>query len=187
MTKVYQNRNRSTVNHYPEGVEVIIQAKKSKFLNLFLAFWLAGWIVGGVVIIDKLTNLHDQFPDAFLVVWLCGWILGGLFAVIIGLWNIRGREIVRVGTNALKHTREYVLFSRSKVYETQRVTNLRVFDHNPTMHTMSGGMEFWGLSGGAIVFDYGQCTQKFGLGLNETEAIHIVKAIQSRYPILSQL
>jgi hypothetical protein len=181
MTEAHQNKNRLIVDHYPEGVEVTIHAKKSNFFNLFLACWLAGWMVGGVVIFDKLTSHDDQVPDAFLVVWSCGWILGGLFAVIVGLWNIRGREIVRVGENALKHTRVYVLFSRSKIYEARQITNLRVFDLNPTMPVMSGGMEFWGLSGGAIAFDYGHSTQKFGLGLNEAEATHIVEAIQSRY------
>ena len=181
MTKIIQNTNQSTINDYPEGVEVIIHSRKSNFLNFFLACWLVAWTAGEVIIVKKLFSYGDQYPDAFLVVWFCGWALGGMFAVFIGLWNNKGREIVRISADSLKHVREYVLFSRSREYKMQHVKNLRIFELQPSITSMSGGMEFWGLSGGTIAFDYGKITQKFGIGLNEAEAVHIVRAIQSRY------
>jgi hypothetical protein len=50
---------------------------------------------------------------------------------------------------------------------------------------MGGGMEFWGLSGGTITFDYGQGIAKIGLGINEAEASRIIQIIISRYENLT--
>ena len=45
----------------------------------------------------------------------------------------------------------------------------------------SNGMEFWGISGGSVVFDYGHSTYKFGDELDEAEVNHIVSTIKQRY------
>ena len=43
------------------------------------------------------------------------------------------------------------------------------------------GMEFWGISGGSVVFDYGHSTHKFGAQLDGAEANHIVTTTKQRY------
>ncbi len=50
---------------------------------------------------------------------------------------------------------------------------------------MGGGMEFWGLSGGTITFDYEPGIAKIGLGLDEAEAGHIIQIINARYENLN--
>ncbi len=104
-----------------------------------------------------------------------------MFASYIWLWNARGGEIIRISDYELKLSREYVWFSRSKFYETRHISNLRISDLSPSSLTMGGGMEFWGLSGGTITFDFGSTTVKFGLGIDETEAGHIIEVIKTRY------
>ncbi len=104
-----------------------------------------------------------------------------MFASYIWLWNARGGEIIRISDSELKLSREYVWFSRSKFYETRHISNLRISDLSPSSLTMGGGMEFWGLSGGTITFDFGSTRVKFGLGIDETEAGHIIEVIKTRY------
>jgi len=46
-------------------------------------------------------------------------------------------------------------------------------------------MEFWGLSGGSITFDYEPGIAQLGLGLDEAEAGHIIQIINARYEDLN--
>lgn len=183
MVTANSNKQRAIVNEYKEGIEVIIPARKSQLVNFVLLLWMMAWAYGEVTILSKLLNIGDNSPDAFLVIWICGWTLGGLFAVLMWLWNDRGCEIVRVSASELKHSRDYVLFSRSKSYETRLISNLHLNPQTASNLELGGGMEFWGLAGGTIAFDYDRGIYKFGLGLDEAEAIDIIKAFQSRFDI----
>ena len=84
-------KQRAVINHYAEGIEVIIPARKSQLVNFILVLWMLGWAYGEVAILGKLTNIDDNYPDAILVFWICGWTLCGLFAVLMWLWNTKGR------------------------------------------------------------------------------------------------
>jgi len=173
--------SRSIVNLYAQGIEIIIPARKSLFVNFFLILWLLAWAYGEVVIINRLLINDNQTPDAFIVIFACGWTLSGMLASFIWLWNAMGREIIRIDDHELKLSREYVWFARSKFYETKYMRNLRISDLSPSSLAMGGGMEYWGLSGGTITFDYGPTPTKIGLGLDETEAERIIEAIKTRH------
>ena len=172
---------RLTINQYPEGVEVIISARRSPFVNFFLLAWMIGWSVGEIEIVGNLLNYEAETPDAFMVFWACGWTLSGLLAIFIWLWNMKGREIVRISDRELIRSREYVYFSRSKKYATEIITDLRLTDNSPYALEMSGGMEFWGLSGGMISFNYGPGIYKFALGIDESEATRVIETIKARF------
>jgi len=108
-----------------------------------------------------------------------------MLAILVWLWNNKGREIIRISDSELKRSREYGLFSRSKIYRTTYISNLRVSDLSPTSLEVGGGMEFWGLSGGSITFDYEPGIAQLGLGLDEAEAGHIIQIINARYEDLN--
>lgn len=139
------------------------------------------WVYVEIIILKQLFNTESRGPDAFIVFYACGWILSGLLAIFIWLWNNKGREIIRVSDSELYRSREYVWFSRSKVYYSNQIRNLRVVEITPASIEMSGGMEFWGLTGGAIMFDYEAGVGKIGLGLDEAEAKQIIEVIKTRY------
>jgi hypothetical protein len=139
------------------------------------------WAYGEVVVINRLINSDAQAPDAFIVFYACGWTLAGMLAIFIWLWNNRGREVIRISDTELMRSREYVWFSRSKIYQTLHISNLHVSDFSPTSLEMSGGMEFWGLAGGTITFDYKSGQGKVGLGIDEAEAKRIIELIKVRY------
>ena len=173
---------RSTVNEYPEGIQVVIPAKKSFFVNIFLATWLMAWVYGEIVVIDRLFSNQGQTPDAFIVFYAFAWTLSGMLAIFVWLWNNRGREVIRISDDELRRSREYVWFSISKFYQARHISNLRISDLSPASLEMGGGMEFWGLAGGSITFDYKSSLGKIGLGIDEAEAGRIIEVIKARYP-----
>ena len=128
---------RSIVNLYPRGIEIIIPARKSLFVNFFLILWLLAWAYGEVVIINRLLIVDSQTLDAFIVIFACGWTLSGMLASFIWLWNARGREIIRISDHELRLSREYVWFARSKSYETKYIHNLRISDLSPSSLAMA--------------------------------------------------
>jgi hypothetical protein len=173
--------NRLAINEYPQGVEIVISARRSPFLNVFLIAWMLAWTYGELEIINRLIEHKGNSPDAFIVFWACGWTLSGFLAAFIWVWNMKGEELIRVSDDELLRYRNYALFARSRTYRTELISNLRLTELNPASVEMSGGMEFWGLAGGAISFDYGSGVQKFGLGIGESQASEIIMAINSRF------
>ena len=148
MAKIEIGKGRSIINDLPQAIEIIIPAKKNYFLIFFLAFWLAGWAFGEVTAIGEIINTESKAPTLFMVAWLGGWTVGGGFALFAWLWNVKGKEIVRVDGMELKYKRDFVLFSRSKEYEIAHIKNLRTNPDTTSMFGFNNGMEIWGLTGG---------------------------------------
>ena len=97
------------------------------------------------------------------------------------LWNVMGQEIINLSNTELRHVRRLPVFQRSKEYDLSAVSKLRVQAQDSSRFSMHNAMEFWGISGGSVVFDYGHSTHKFGAQLDEAEANHIVTIIKQRY------
>jgi hypothetical protein len=74
------------------------------------------------------------------------------------------------------------IWKRKKDYRLRDVASLRLSNSSSSMWTMSGSMEFWGISGGRIAFDYGAKTVRFGIGLDEAEAKFLIKDIEKKNP-----
>jgi hypothetical protein len=144
---------------------------------------MAGWTVGEITIMANLISYQGKLPDAFMVFWACAWTLSGMLAIFIWFWNMKGREVIRISDSELIRSREYVWFARSNKFQTALINNVRLTENSPLTLETGGGMEFWGLSGGMISFDYGPAIQKFGLGISESEAAHILEAIKARCEI----
>lgn len=181
MAKVEVGKGRSHIEQTPSGLRIIIPAKKNYFLLLFLTFWLAGWAFGEVTALAQVLNPESGAPKLFMLVWLGGWTVGGAFAIYAWLWNLKGQEIINLSGSELQHIRRLPLFQRSKEYDLSSVSKLRTQVPDSSAFASRNGMEFWGISGGSVAFDYGHSTHKFGVQLDEAEANHIVTTIKQRY------
>ena len=180
------------------GIEISIPSRKNWFIILFLGFWLIGWAVGEVSVIgilaagifglfnNGLSEIVESGPGAFggvfLFAWLGGWTVGGAFAIYAWLWQVKGIERVSISFNALVVEKLTPIWKRKKEYHLQDVVSLRISNSSPSMFTMSGSMEFWGISGGRLAFDYGAKTVQFGAGIDEAEAKFLIKDIGKKYP-----
>lgn len=179
MAKVEVGKGRSAIEETTSDLQITIPAKKSYLLILFLSFWLVGWAVGEVTALAMI--LKTETPKLFMLAWLGAWTVGGAFAMYIWLWNVMGQEIINLSNTELRHVRRLPVFQRSKEYDLSAVSKLRVQAQNSSMFSAHAAMEFWGISGGSVMFDYGHSTHKFGVQLDEAEANHIVTIIKQRY------
>jgi len=172
---------RSSSRQTSDGVQISLPAKRNIFLMLFLAAWLVGWCFGEVFATRELLFGRNEEPILFLGAWLVGWTIGGGFALYSWCWMLRGREVIALRTDTLVTRRDLWGLGRSREYDLLHVKNLRVAPMTWNPYDWSGGMQFWGLGGGPIAFDYGSRTVRFGSGLDEPEAREIVQELRSRH------
>ena len=187
--RVTPAKPRSTIVEEAEGLRIIIPAKRNRLIILFLGFWLSFWLlVGGGFIVAAIVSLvrgteGGGFMLAFALFWSVGWAFGAGFAGYTLLWQVAGREVVLVNSAALTTRREVWQFGRSREYDLMHVRDLRAAPVAFNPWDWSGAMQFWGISGGSVAFDYGAATYRFGTSLDEAEAKRLVETIKSRVKI----
>ncbi|HSZ95668.1 MAG TPA: hypothetical protein VK767_05100 [Bradyrhizobium sp.] len=180
MARVAVPTAKASVFDTPAGLVINIPSTKNFGLILFLGFWLCGWFFGEFSTIRQLaTGKTATGISLFMVVWLGGWTVGGAAAIYFWLWNIAGHEIISLTPSSLTIRRNILGFGRSREYDLPSVKNLRIIftlaNTNLTIPAQSFG-------GGTIAFDYGAKTFRFGGGLDEAEASHLIELLKSRYP-----
>lgn len=164
---------RSVIRQDAGVLTITIPVKRNWFAFLFLFFWICGWAFGEVMATKHLFG--DKTPGEaklFLLAWLGGWTVAGAFSIHAWLWQLSGREIIKLTTTTLNRRRALYGFGKTNEYGLPHVRNLRV------AYDSAAADDFWRLSGGAIAFDYGAKTYRFGIGLDEVEAQEIVRRVK---------
>ena len=181
MTLMKVPRPRATIVDAPGGLEIKIPARRNVFMVAFLSVWLTGWALGWILALRQLISgrLHNS-ADQFLVVWFVAWTLAGVFALVVVLWMTAGRERIVLGSDTLVLRREALGLGLSREYPLADVRNLRASPQVLVPRAYSSGLQFWGLAGGAIAFDFGPSTIRFGQ-VEEGEAETIVKQLRARH------
>jgi hypothetical protein len=119
-------------------------------------------------------------PLPFAAVWLVAWTLGGGFALYVFWWSLKGRERILLTSSRLSIRRELFGAGRMREYDAAHIRDVRVSPTPSGPIGFRGGLEYWGIGGGVIAFDYGATTVRFGAGLEEGEAKSVVAQVKSR-------
>lgn len=181
MARVAVPTAKASVFDTPAGLVINIPSSKNFGLILFLGFWLCGWFFGEFSAIRSLAiGKTAAGKNLFVVVWLVGWTVGGAAAIYFWLWNIAGHEIVSLTPTSLTLRRDILGFGRSNEYDLPSVKNLRIAFTLANTNLTIPAQSFGG--GSSIAFDYGTKTFRFGGGLDEAEALHLIELLKSRYP-----
>ena len=117
---------------------------------------------------------HTQW---FLVFWLIGWTIGGCCAILAWLWMAFGKEVVTLGSGQLSVEQRILGVTRKREFDTAHITNLRVvagLAESAVVGTRTSARS------GAIAFDYGSKTFRFGASLDESEASVVVAELRQR-------
>jgi len=177
---------RHTSREIADGLEFHLPARRHLGIVIGLGLWLLGWGVGGIVIIVAAVNPapNQEAPPLFVALI---WFAFGAVPTYVWFWMLKGREIVGVTSSSLAVKRALFGWGREKQYDPAQVRALRVSPQTFTPWDFSFGLSFWGLSGGVIAFDYGYKTFRFGGGIDEAEARHIVERILQRFPALGKM
>jgi hypothetical protein len=148
---------------------------------LFLPLWLAGWAAGEFTVLGQLlSGAHSGRPNLFMVVWLTAWTLSGGWAAATVAWLFAGRERLRIeqGTLTLEHVVGPV--GRRRSYDLRQVTGLRTLPQT-SQEMMAANMVPFGFGrAGALAFDYGTSTVRWGAGLDEAEARVLMERLAER-------
>lgn len=174
-------RMRATITGEPEGLEIVIPARRHLFPLFFLGVWLVGWLLGETTAIRQLFSGPSGGPAAFLLLWLILWTVGGGAAVYLWLWMLVGKERILMGASALHLKHDVLGLGRVRTYELFKIRNLRVA---PPPAGPRGTGVVVGLSrvaGGLIAFEHAGKTIRFGASIDEIEAQAIVERMKQRH------
>src|SRR6266566_4505490 len=176
---------RATVQDGPDGLQITIPGARRRFVSIFLLAWLGGWLFGERTAPRELMTGTGSEGRGFLAFWLVAWTLGGLAVTYLILWTSLGRERLILRPDALVLRREVLGIGRSREYDIRYIKDLRMaqpagaFDYRHSL-------QFWGLGGGRIAFDYGAKTVYFAPAIDEAEAKLLVDQLRTRHPLLRQ-
>jgi hypothetical protein len=162
-----------------DGFEGHIATPKNKFMLGFLPIWLTGWTIGGIVALFILISGKGEDGSWFLMIWLCFWAYAECFTVYAFLWNAWGKEIISVQKGTLEIFRSIFGYGKRKAYNLGEISNLRASGFFGNMFSKEYGMAQWGLAGGTIAFDYKYKTLRFGIGLEERDALELVENMKN--------
>jgi hypothetical protein len=172
---------KASVSDTPGGLVIKIPARRSWVLILFVGLWLCGWVAGGSYQIYLLTSGKTQESGILSILgWLGMWTILGCSAIFFWIWIVAGHEIVTLTPTYLSIRREILGFGWSANYDLVSVKNLLV--NRAPNSSWTGGSRPRSMFGGSIAFDYVSKTLRFGGGLDEAEASHLIELLKSRYP-----
>lgn len=174
-----------------DTLTLVLPPRRMWFQRVILCVWLVGWGFGAVLV--PMRELSGQIkaapsgatsaapPAAFLIMWCLLWYGGGLLALLWVLWQICGREVVTAKPDGLFLRREVFGLGRTRGYVAAQVRNLRLAPRpawwEGFVARSADPFAQW-LGEGAIAFDYGSRTVRFGAGVDEAEAADITATLQ---------
>jgi hypothetical protein len=198
MTFEEPHKARYELRQELNNLVIAIPAKRNWFMILFLGFWLLGWAMGEVSVLGTLlagaskaatsgigeasNHPAGAFGGLFLLAWLGAWTVGGAFAIYAWLWQVKGIEEITFSAEAVTIANKIPMWNRQKNYRIENVKGLRVSNVPINFMDPARSMDFWGVTGGVLSFDYGSGTIRFGKGLEAAEAREIVSILRQRYP-----
>jgi len=194
-------QTRYTIETLTDSTRFSYPAGGARCSSLFLVVWLCGWAVGEVFVSWTLVSGLVQFlgggetffrPEMLLmVVWLAFWTLGGAFALYTVFMQLVGRAVIDVSHNSIKIAKKAFGLGFGKTYNAINIDNLRVDESLPQVAAttdqiplpmLARFMQSAVVAGGALVFDYGGSSVRFGSGLSYDEARQLLVEIVRRYP-----
>ncbi len=170
---------KSVVTDGPEGLTVVMPARRHAPVLFLVPLWLAFWLFGGLTAARGVQSTAGATP--FLVIWLTVWGAAGLLAISSWLWMFAGHERLVVGSGRLMHGYQLFAFEIPREYDLAAVRHLRSTPNLLSLTATSFGARMWGLGTGAIAFDYGSKTVYVGSGIDEAEGGMIVRKIRGRH------
>jgi hypothetical protein len=192
--------SRAVVNDSSEGLQIVIPAPRIWPAVVFLGLWLAGWATGEMFALRQVLSPAPVPAKVFLAVWLAFWTFGGTAALSVCLWMLIGHERVSLRPDALTIQREAFGLGPTRVYELDRVRNLRAQPMPPLSElTVERGaqapdgkravpaeqvttaLRVVGIGGPGISFTYANRPVRFGVALDPTEAQMVVTQLQARH------
>lgn len=192
-----------TLPHYRieqdgSSLRLILPARKNWLQLLFVSLWLvflifislAGISVMSVAILTIFTSgenagaFHPAIlvPGIFMLVWVLFSIGIGLVGIYSLMWQLKGQEIIEFTPQSIRMVRKAAGFEKPQIYDAAYIQELRVSPY-PVQTYLLGGHRpgLWRRNAGALAFDYGAKTIRFG-DMDEAEAKMALNEVLRQFP-----
>jgi hypothetical protein len=158
---------------------IIVPARRSILLILFLGLWLCGWSAGGGFAIGQLIAGFNPF----LFVWLGAWAFGWLFVGATIAWQLTGSERYAVVGADLEVSQQLLGLRKSWWFRGQDIHGLRAADAPAFTRALAfdAPLLFW-RRWGSVSFRYGARTIYLAPMLDAAEGELIVEALRRQLP-----
>ncbi len=142
-----------------------------------LCFWLTVWFGFGFLFF---VNIGLSHPLA--LVWTLFWFGAGFFNLYEVVWQLAGQELLEISPYSLNIRRQIFGLGWTHAFVASDVHDLRVSPQPLPRYGRRHQVQTPWRWLGPLAFDYGAKTYRFGAGVDEAEAKHIVKLIQAHFP-----
>jgi hypothetical protein len=176
----------ATLRGGPDGLEIVIPARRNIAVLVFLGLWLAGWAMGEKNALAQILSDGIRVADPFLLAWVLFWTVGGAVACYVWLWMLVGKERILMGASTLRMSRDILGVGWPRFYPLREIRNLRVAPPRGVPANRNAVFRLSGLGGGWIEFEYQARAIRFGASLNEAEAGMVVERMRQRFAFPDQ-
>ena len=171
---------RVAVFEKPGEVRITISGQRNWLTIALGGLWLCAWLFGVVSAIRVIGWSLSVFDLFYMLAWLTAWTATGGIALYGCGWNLAGREVILLKPNVLVLRWEIFGLGRSKSFERAPVQGVRSSAANSgTAHPFSL-LRSLGIGSGAVAFDYGPKTYRFGDRLHSAEAEELVRVLKGQ-------
>jgi hypothetical protein len=170
-----------------DGITVRIKPKRDWVALCYISFILIAWTFAGVWVINELLK-NQETNYAFVILWLGFWLMIESIVIFALFWNISGEEIISIHNARFIRKLAVRGVGLKKSFLVNEVFNLR------TSGFLDGSDKemdnrFWGRLGMAEETIAGSTDYlleyKFGIRLNESEAVALAKELEPYLPATS--
>ncbi len=158
------------------GYEITIPSKKNIFVIIFLLVWTCGWFIGEATVIMVLFKSPFVL---FLLLWLVGWTIGGAFAIGLLAWMLFGKEVIYYNRQSIVLEKRILFLKKISDYDLMHVKAFVLNEQLNLIFTGRNSLDYYGITGGKIKFDYGMKTILFGSNIDSAEAKYLLENIFS--------
>lgn len=142
-----------------------------------LCIWLVIWYGIGFSFF-----LPGRMAHPIELIWTLFWFTAGFFTLFDVVWQCAGKELLEASPYSLNIRRQIFGLGWTRAFVAADVHDLRVSPQPLPRYGRGYHVQTPWRWLGPLAFDYGAKTYRFGAGIDEAEAKHIVKLIQSHFP-----
>lgn len=175
---------RFTITKEKSGVlRIVLPPQRDVEVGLFYGLSLIGWGFVETFVFRQLLSGRPPQPIAFLVAWLIAFTLVGGLTVLAFLWNVIGREVLTLDGETLTLRLTVGRLGWNRTFRRAKIHDLRAAPRLPfgpfnAFTGFSGNVKAYGVANGCIAFEHQYATHRFGAGIDEEEAKHLLAVIR---------
>lgn len=155
---------------------VILPSDDKKKVNLMF-LWLLAWSVSGVIVIANYFTLQQESAKLFIVIWLAFWAYFEFKIVRVYMWKRFGKEKLWVKNGILFYQQDINGKGKIKEFDTNLISDFEIIALTKGSIADTFSQTFWVKGGERIEFACQSTIIKFGMQLNDDDAIKIITSL----------